>query len=294
MYSDYIDILAKSCKAAFHSMTNSEISKVWMKQDDQLSPTFSVGFVLSYKGSDSNKNGNFVIGFADEPMAVFVASAFAEKIKLPPVEEIDETASDILNEFMNIAVGNAISEWEKAGLGIQFERPVMVKNKDFQNAKAETYQITLELQDGQNGQNRAFDHVMLKVSCTTENQIQPDGEGKRILVAEDSGVMSKILSAALKESGFVVEQAINGEEAVAKHKVFHPDLTVMDLYMPKMDGLGAIVEIRESEPDAKFIVLTSSSGKDEVMTAKTLNVVDYVLKTGEMEEIVGKVKNALV
>jgi DNA-binding response OmpR family regulator len=105
--------------------------------------------------------------------------------------------------------------------------------------------------------------------------------------------MGKVLSNALKESGFVVERAGDGMEAVAKHKEFHPDLTVMDLYMPKMDGLEAIVEIRESEPDAKFIVLTSSSGKDDVMTAKTLNVVDYVLKTGEMEEIVGKVKNAL-
>lgn len=295
MYGNYINILAKSCQDTFQTMSDSKISKIWVKQDDQLSSVFSVAHLVSFKDSNSDSRPDLIAGFSDEPMAVFVASEFARKMNLPDIETIDETAADILNEFMNIAMGNAISEWRKAGLGSQFEHPVMVQNKDFGDSSqsiTETHQITLELQGDLTAPNRTFDHVNLKISFTNGSQGQT-GEGKRILVAEDSGVMGKMLCAALQDTGFVVELAKDGMEAIAKHKEFQPDLTVMDLYMPKVDGLDAIVQIRESAPDAKFIVLTSSSKKDEVVTARTLNVVDYVLKTGKMEEIVGKVKDAL-
>ena len=114
--------------------------------------------------------------------------------------------------------------------------------------------------------------------------------GKRILVVDDSRMMRNIVTKILKKSGFKVEQAKDGQEAIEKHKTFNPDLTIMDLVMPKMGGLDAIIEIQELDPEAKFVVLTSSSRKDEVVTAKTLNVLSYILKPLRVEDFSARIK----
>ena len=90
----------------------------------------------------------------------------------------------------------------------------------------------------------------------------------------------------------MVEQAKDGIDAVEKHRIFRPDLTVMDLIMPQLGGLDAIMQIKESDPEAKFIVLTSTSRKDEVVTAKTLDVLSYVIKPIDGEEFLKRVRAA--
>jgi two-component system chemotaxis response regulator CheY len=113
---------------------------------------------------------------------------------------------------------------------------------------------------------------------------------KRILVVDDSAVMRGIAAKTLEKSGFKVEQAKDGQEAIEKYEIFKPDLTIMDLVMPKMGGLDAIIEIRESDPEAKFVMFTSSSKKDEVMAAKTLNVLSYIIKPLNLDDFSLKIK----
>ena len=151
----------------------------------------------------------------------------------------------------------------------------------------EAYQIILDLQNNQSGQ---VNKVILGVTFTkvAGEKLQ----GKRVLVAEDSGVMRGILAKALMQSGYEVEEAKDGVDATGKHKVFQPDLTIMDLNMPNLGGLDAIAQIKESTPEAKFIILTSSSRKDEVITAKTLNVEGYVIKPVKIEDFLERVSKA--
>jgi two-component system, chemotaxis family, chemotaxis protein CheY len=105
-------------------------------------------------------------------------------------------------------------------------------------------------------------------------------------------VMRKIISEALKKSGVEVQEAGDGQEAMEKYKIFKPDLTIIDLVMPKMNGLDAIVEIQSSNPEAKFIIVTSISRREEIVTAKSLNVLSYLVKPLKMEDLLVKVKKS--
>lgn len=62
--------------------------------------------------------------------------------------------------------------------------------------------------------------------------------------------------------------------------------------MPKVGGLDAIIEIQKLNPKAKFIIFTSTSRRDEVVSAESLNVISYLVKPLEMEDLITKVKEA--
>ncbi len=290
MFKQYIKILAKHCKNTFESMTDVRIGRFKVNLNEQLPATFSVATASPYQDLDNKIGGDFTLGFADEMMAIHVASAVAEKMGLPPLKELEETAADVLNEFMNILVGHAISEWDSKGLSVRFSPPALVRDKSVDTAglpNTEAYQIVLDLQNKQGGQTN---RVILSVTFTkvAGEKLQ----GKRVLVAEDSGVMRGILAKALTQSGYEVEEAKDGVDATEKHKAFQPDLTIMDLNMPNLGGLDAIAQIKESTPEAKFLILTSSSRKDEVVTAKTLNVDGYVIKPVKIEDFLERVSKA--
>jgi two-component system chemotaxis response regulator CheY len=112
-------------------------------------------------------------------------------------------------------------------------------------------------------------------------------------VVDDSKVVRGILAKAIKQEGANVEFAGDGFEALEKYQIFRPDLTIMDINMPKMGGLDSIVKIREYDQNAKFIILTSSSRKDEIITAQTLKVVSYVVKPFKMDNFLDMVIKAV-
>ena len=149
----------------------------------------------------------------------------------------------------------------------------------------------MKLETGEPSSNGGVSEVNLGLIITTSSGDRL--AKKSVLVVEDSGVIRSILTKALRDIGMDVHEAKDGVEAVEIHKGLNPDLTIMDLIMPKMGGLDAMVQIRETSPDAKFIVLTSSARRDEVVTAKTLNLVDYVIKPVQMGDFVIKVKSGL-
>ena len=84
----------------------------------------------------------------------------------------------------------------------------------------------------------------------------------RVLVVEDHAVVREGLCSLLtaRYGVEVVGQAADGLEAVEKAKSLTPDVILMDLAMPRMTGLEAILKIRETDPDARILVLTSFSG----------------------------------
>ena len=109
----------------------------------------------------------------------------------------------------------------------------------------------------------------------------------RILIVDDHLVVRDGLSAMLaRQQDFtVVGEASNGLEAVGKISELRPDVTLMDLRMPELDGVEAMRRIRENDPDAKFIVLTTFDGDEYIFDAIEAGAKGYLLKDTSREEL---------
>ena len=293
MFNKNIDVLANCFKNILKDMANIDISDVTIKQEKSLSATYSIAHSIHYEDSKKKIKGEFILGFVDDSKTIPIAAAIAENIGLSGIEKFDEIASDVINEFLNTVVGHTTTEWCKNGLSVSVSPPVVSQNKQINISDISNtivYLISLGFAPGTIKSDFKAEDMSLMVTFTKtgDNELL----GKRVLVADDSGVVRTIVSEALKRSGVETEQARDGQETVEKYKIFKPDLTIIDLLMPKMNGLDAIVEIQESDPGAKFVVYTSTSRRDEVVTAKSLNVLSYLVKPLKMEDLIVKVKEA--
>jgi len=103
-------------------------------------------------------------------------------------------------------------------------------------------------------------------------------KGKTILIAEDVSSNQLFISILLQNSGYNVLHAMNGYEAVEMTQCQPVDLILMDLKMPVMDGLTAIVKIRKFKPDLPIIVLTASPLSSAKETAFRVGCNDYMIK----------------
>ena len=109
----------------------------------------------------------------------------------------------------------------------------------------------------------------------------------RLMVVEDhhvvrEGVVALLSSAADIE---VVASVNNGVKAVAGFTALHPDVTLMDLQLPEMGGVEAIRKIREHDPDARVIVLTTYDGDEDIFRALQAGARGYLLKGMPFEEL---------
>lgn len=117
----------------------------------------------------------------------------------------------------------------------------------------------------------------------------------RILIADDHPVMRQGLRAMLEQESDmeVIGEANDGAQAIEHFHVLRPDVTLIDLQMPNVDGLQAITAIREFAPAALFVVLTTYPGDARVNRALSLGATSYILKTASSEEIAGALRGAL-
>ncbi|MEO8524174.1 MAG: response regulator transcription factor [Caldimonas sp.] len=90
----------------------------------------------------------------------------------------------------------------------------------------------------------------------------------------------------------VVAQASNGREAIDYFRLYQPDVTLMDLQMPILDGVKAITEIRQTWPEARIVVLTTYDGDVQALRALKAGACGYLLKTAIRKELLAAVKDA--
>jgi response regulator NasT len=113
----------------------------------------------------------------------------------------------------------------------------------------------------------------------------------RILVAEDEALIRLDLVEMLTEAGYeVVAQATNGVEAIALAKEFKPDLAILDVKMPELDGISAAQEIIEISP---VLMLTAFSQKDLVERARDAGVMSYVVKPFSINDLTPAIEIAM-
>ncbi len=114
----------------------------------------------------------------------------------------------------------------------------------------------------------------------------------RVLIADDHTIVRKGIRALLfTEPGMeVVGEASNGLETVHQAAVLVPDVILMDLVMPKMNGIEATRQITERQPGTRILVLTSFAADDKVFPAIKAGALGYLLKDSEPEELIQAIR----
>jgi NarL family two-component system response regulator LiaR len=114
----------------------------------------------------------------------------------------------------------------------------------------------------------------------------------RVVIADDHAVVREGLRAflALQDDLEVVAEAADGEEAVAAVDCFTTDVALVDLVMPRVDGIEAIRRIRAAHPDTRVIVLTSFVDEDKMLPAVRAGASGYLLKDVEPQELVAAIR----
>jgi DNA-binding NarL/FixJ family response regulator len=114
----------------------------------------------------------------------------------------------------------------------------------------------------------------------------------RILIADDHSVVREGLVSLVKRKSdmVVVAEASNGREAVQLWKEHRPDVTLLDLRMPELDGVGAIKEIRELDENAHIVVLTTYDGDEDIYRAIKAGAKAYLLKDTARDALVETVR----
>lgn len=113
----------------------------------------------------------------------------------------------------------------------------------------------------------------------------------RILVVEDHHVVRHGLVALLSvvDGVEIVGQAADGEAAIAEYALCHPDVTLIDLRLPKLSGVEVIQKVRAEQPHARFIVLTTYDGDEDIYRALQAGARAYLLKGMTVEVLVSTI-----
>ena len=119
---------------------------------------------------------------------------------------------------------------------------------------------------------------------------------KHILFIEDESALQKTLGEVLRENGYEVISALDGESGLKLAKTKKPDLILLDLILPKLSGFEVLKQLKKDEEtkDIPVIVLTNLEGVGDVEKAMELGATTYLVKANySLKEVVDKVKTAL-
>ncbi|NBG87578.1 response regulator [Isachenkonia alkalipeptolytica] len=117
---------------------------------------------------------------------------------------------------------------------------------------------------------------------------------KGILVVDDAAFMRMMIKDVLTKNGFeVVGEAENGAKAVDNYKELDPELVIMDITMPEMDGIQAVKEVKKLNPDAKIIMCSAMGQQAMVIEAIQAGAKDFIVKPFQADRVVEAVSKVL-
>lgn len=130
-------------------------------------------------------------------------------------------------------------------------------------------------------------------STSTSNPtalVRPDGGPCRVLVVDDEASLSELLSMALRYEGCEVRSAGDGAGAVRAAREFRPDVVVLDIMLPDMDGLAVLGQLRRELPQVPVLFLTAKDSVEDRIAGLTAGGDDYVTKPFSLEEVVARLR----
>ncbi|EUA50591.1 putative transcriptional regulatory protein TcrX [Mycobacterium xenopi 3993] len=120
-----------------------------------------------------------------------------------------------------------------------------------------------------------------------------DGSPIRVLLVDDEPALTNLVKMALHYEGWVVDVAHNGREAVAKFDKIGPDVLVLDIMLPDVDGLEVLRRVRESDAYTPTLFLTARDSVMDRVTGLTAGADDYMTKPFSLEELVARLRGLL-
>jgi chemotaxis protein cheY homolog len=117
----------------------------------------------------------------------------------------------------------------------------------------------------------------------------------KVLLVDDAAFVRMSLKKILDDMalGFEYIEAGDGEDAIEKYKIYSPDLVIMDITMPKMDGITAVGRIKEIDDNAKIIMCSSMGYQEKVLDAITAGAKDFIIKPYEAAKVAKSIKAVL-
>lgn len=115
----------------------------------------------------------------------------------------------------------------------------------------------------------------------------------KILIVDDAEFLRVRISKMLVGDGFEVAEAENGLKAIEAYKANKPDLVLMDITMPEMDGLSALKELKKIDADAKVIMLTALGQESVVLEAVKSGAKDFIVKPFERDRVMSAINKLL-
>lgn len=115
----------------------------------------------------------------------------------------------------------------------------------------------------------------------------------KILLIEDELLLGKIVKESLEVRGFTMFHAVNGKEGLKRYYELNPDLIVLDIMMPEMDGISLAKEIRRNDKQTPIIFLTAKSQTADIVKGFESGGNDYLKKPFSMDELIVRIKELL-
>lgn len=114
------------------------------------------------------------------------------------------------------------------------------------------------------------------------------------LIVDDLSFMRSVIGDMLKAAGFTIAgEAVDGRDAVNKFESLRPDVIILDITMPVMDGLEALEKIKKIDPSSVIVMCSSMSDQDNIIRAIQLGASDFVVKPFKKSRMLSAIKKAL-
>ena len=118
--------------------------------------------------------------------------------------------------------------------------------------------------------------------------------GKGILLVDDAAFMRMMIKDILSKNGYeILGEAENGAIAIEKYKELKPDLVIMDITMPEVDGIEAVKAIKEGDPDAKIIMCSAMGQQAMVIEAIQAGAKDFIVKPFQADRVLEAVQKVI-
>ncbi len=117
---------------------------------------------------------------------------------------------------------------------------------------------------------------------------------KRVLIVDDAAFMRMMIKDVLSKNGYeIVGEAENGQKAIEKYKELTPDLVIMDITMPEVDGIEAVKQIKSADPEAKIIMCSAMGQQAMVIESIQAGARDFIVKPFQADRVLEAVKKVI-